>query len=330
MPTLEEKFTELQGLMAGNHTALLSAIASQQASLDTIAINSGLQSTALALIKLDTGGVNDKLNTIAQLLTTLNAGAIPPLAQIAGAFVGPDGNFPGSSTFFGGVLASMFLNTVGISNSGYATVELLQAIAGSATSTNGWAQSINGEVTGMLPLLEAIRVCSCATTTPIDPTGCDPVVQGVLEVGATISGETGLNPLSSISINVQPGTSGAANGDQVASSAGCFVMFPGATSNHSGAAGNFVELNGFSIFNVFPPRKFAITVETAINSPVIKYFTLNADSGIFQLEANLSPGNPIIINPLDYSSAARFVIVVQGDNQNDATAGTVGLRVCPA
>ena len=330
MATLEEKFTELQGLMAGNHTALLGAIATQQSSLDTIAINSGLQSTALGLIKLDTGGVNDKLNTIAQLLTTLNAGAIPPLAQIAGAFVGPDGNFPGSSTFFGGVLASMFLNTVGISNSGYATVELLGTLAGTAASTNGWAQSINGEVTGVLPLLEAIRVCSCATTTPPDPTGCDPIAQGVLEVGATTSGETGLNPLSGVDVWVQPGTSGNPNGDQVASSAGCFVVFPGATSNHSGAAGNFVELNGFTIFNPFPPRKFAITVETAINSPAIKYYTLNADSGIYQLETNLSPGFPIVIDPVDYTAATRFVIVVRGADQNDATAGTVGLRVCPA
>lgn len=329
MATLEEKFTELQGLLSVNHTALLVAIASQQASLDTIAINSGLQSAALGLIKLDTGNMAAKLETVALLLADLNAGAIPPLQQIAGVFVGPDGNFPGSSSFFGGTMASIFLNTVGINNSGYATVEQLQAIAGSVSSTNGWAQSINGEVAGVLPLLEAIRVCSCGAVGPPNPTGCDPVIEGALEVGVTTSAETGLNPLSGISVWVLPGTSGNPNGDSIGSSAGCFVAFPGATSNHAGAAGNFYEINGMSIFNTFPPRKFAITLESAINSPVVKYFTMNADSGIYQLEANLVPGYPIVIDPIDYTPATKFFIVVRGDNQNDTTAATVGLRVCP-
>lgn len=330
MPTLEDKFTELQGLLAANHTALLSAIATQQSSLDTIAINSGLQSAALGLIKLDTGGMAAKLDTVALLLADLNAQAIPPLQQIAGAFVGPDGNFPGSSTFFGGVMASIFLNSVGISNSGYASVELLQAIAGSASSTNGWAQSINSEVTGVLPLLEAIRVCSCATTPPPNGTACDPMIEGILEVGVTTSGETGLNPLSVIGINVQPGTSGNPNGDQFASHAGCFVVFPGATSSHSGASGNYVELNGLAVFNSLPPRRFAVTVETAINSPSIKLYSLNADSGIYQEEAGLIPNSPVILDPANYTAATRFVIVVRGADQNDATAGTVGFRVCPA
>lgn len=293
--------------------------------------------TRLESIQSDAALVRKLLGTPAQYLAsetgqenTIFGRLDYSLLQLAGAFVGPDGFFPGSSTFFGGVMASLFINSVSISNAGYDTVELLTAIAGTATSTNGWAQSINGEVTGIVPLLEAIRVCSCATVGPPVGTGCDPVIEGILETGITTSGESGTMPLSVISVWVQPGTSGNPNGDSVASSAGCFVVFPGATSNHSGAAGNFIELNGFSIFNAIPPRRFAVTVESAINSPVVKFYILNADSGIFQEEANLTAGSPLILDPANYTAASKFVIVVRGDNQNDTTAGTVGVRVCPA
>lgn len=58
MADLESKFTELQGLLSGQHTAMLAALASQQSSLDTIAINSGLQLAALGLIKADTSSLS--------------------------------------------------------------------------------------------------------------------------------------------------------------------------------------------------------------------------------------------------------------------------------
>lgn len=74
MANLEDKFTELQALLVSQHADLITALGAQQSSLDTIAINSGLQLAALGLIKLDSANLSrlEAIETSAYNLTRLD------------------------------------------------------------------------------------------------------------------------------------------------------------------------------------------------------------------------------------------------------------------
>lgn len=112
--TLEDKFTELQALLATQHTATMAALAAQQSSLDTMAINSGLSLAALGFIKADTSGIAGVLSSeattraaTASYIATLSGSQLPLVIDLLEAIDAKTALPSGNNTQLGDILLAI-------------------------------------------------------------------------------------------------------------------------------------------------------------------------------------------------------------------------------